>query len=74
MRTKKCWICGNEIMQSSIASIETYYGKIQIVNVYRPYAGNYTSKSVYICQKCMREKIGMSHEGENLNPIRVVIE
>lgn len=66
--TKKCWICGNEIIESAVDSLDIFYGKLRLVNVHRPYASNHTSKPVYICQKCMKNKIGVDAKGKNLNP------
>lgn len=69
---KKCWICNREIVQSAIrkAEDERYYSRVQLVNVNTPYSRNSISRSVYVCHKCSKKKIGLGHDGKNLNPIR----
>lgn len=71
---KKCWICGGEVKESTDASAHIdFYGAIHLVTVNRPYARNHKWKgAVWICQECMKNKIGMDHNGANLNPCKVV--
>jgi len=66
---KKCWICGEEIRESSAGtSGPVFYGEVRLVNVYRPINRNTKSRPVYVCQQCTENKIGISSGGGNLNP------
>ena len=66
-RKKLCWICGEEIKKSSLRTSPVFHSEVRLVNVYRPINTNTKSKPVYVCGKCTEEKIGISHEGRNLN-------
>jgi len=66
---KKCWICGEEITESTAGiTAPVFYSEVRIVNVYRPINMNTKSKPVYVCSNCTKERIGINHEGRNLNP------
>lgn len=81
MRTKLCWICGNPVKQSAVGAPTTpFYLEVWIVQVNRPYATDFKTKHVFICDDCSVKKLGMSAreklllsdinvaEGKNLNP------
>ena len=68
MPKKLCWICGGEIKESSAGTSKpVFHSEVRLVNVYRPIHGDTKSKPVYICGECTQTKIGLSHEGRNLN-------
>jgi len=55
---KKCWICGEEIKESTAGiTAPVFYSEVR----------NTKSKPVYVCSNCTKERIGISHEGRNLN-------
>jgi hypothetical protein len=68
MGKKLCWICGSEIKESAPIDKSVYFGEISVVHVRKPYATNWKWKPAYICQQCMHDKIGVTYEGENINP------
>ncbi len=66
---KLCWICGEEVKESApISNPEPFYLEIILVKVNKPYSRNHKAKPVYVCNECGRTKIGVSEQGENLNP------
>jgi len=67
MRTRKCWICGEDVKQGAVGHAHPFYLEVRIVTVNRPYALNHKSKPVWICDDCANEKIGMTYQGENTN-------
>lgn len=71
-RTKKCWICGDDVTQTAVDKTEeeTFYLKVSLVTVNRPYNKNWTWKPVYVCHKCSKEKLGLTHDGRNINTDR----
>jgi len=66
---KLCWICGKQIVESGVGSrLPPFHTEVKLIIVNRPYASNFRSKPVYVCEKCTKEKIGISRTGKNLNP------
>lgn len=66
---KKCWICGGEVKESTDTNeTDRYYGVLHVATVNQPYATNEVWRgAVWICQECMKGKIGIDHNGKNLN-------
>ena len=67
MRTRKCWICGENVKQSAVSQNHPFYLEVKIVTVNRPYATNHKSKPVWICDDCAKDKVGMTYQGEYIN-------
>ena len=69
MTERHCWICGKKVTQSAVSKSdkERFYLEVRMIEVNRPYSTNWKGKPVWICHKCSIEKIGLDHQGKNLN-------